>query len=263
MIPPKHAYACGETRYKRCDEGRGGRIGSGSFGAVYIAVDQLTDDAVAVKRQTIPSEQATRELALYQMLRAWPHHNVQAMRDSFTTSSHPPHLYMVFDFASSTLWDAWQTVLGRRGLLEHKLCSKYMLDIVRGVGHLHDLSMVHADLSMSNLLLGQDNVVKVADFGAAFAASTFLGSTSARTTAYVRAPEMFLEAANLTSSVDSWAVGVVGLSLFSGPNMNSKLLTIIMVLVLYLRFPFPCNDDEKVDGCLSVKAMVMMTMFLV
>ena len=74
---------------------------------------------------------------------------------------------------------------------------------------------------------------------------------------------MFLEAANLTSSVDSWAVGVVGLAMFSGPNMNSKLLTIIMVLVLYLRFPFPCNDDEKVDGCLSAKAMVMMTMFLV
>ena len=38
-----------------------------------------------------------------------------------------------------------------RRLFDHKLCSKYMLDIVRGVGHLHNSSMVHADLSMNNL----------------------------------------------------------------------------------------------------------------
>ena len=227
MIPPQRAFTCGEKRYKRCDEGSGGRIGSGSFGAVYLGVDQLTDDIVAVKRQTIPSDQARRELALYQLLRAWPHQNVQAMRDTFVTSAQGrSSLYFVFDVASSTIWDAWQSHLGKRGLLEHELCSKYMLDIVRGVGHLHNLSMVHADLSMKNLLIGTDHVVKVADFGAAFAAPTFLGDDDARSTLYVRAPEVFLKAPNQTASVDSWAVGVVALSLFSGLSMKRSLLAL-------------------------------------
>lgn len=217
MIPPKWACVCGEKRYQRCDEGKGGRIGSGSFGAVYIGVDKLTNDVVAVKRQQLPSTEATREIALYQLLRAWPHKNVLAMRDTFTSTANGSScLYFVFDLLSSTVWDTWRSPVGRRGMLDRSLSSRYMLDIVRGVGHLHDLSMVHADLSMKNLLVGIDHVVKVADLGAAFSASTFLVGSEARTTAYVRAPEVFLGTTTPTASIDSWAVGVVGLALFTG-----------------------------------------------
>ena len=94
-----------------------------------------------------------------------------------------------------------------------------------------------------DLLIGTDHVVRVADFGAAFVASKSLGDCSARTTPYVSAPEVFLEATNLISSVDSWVVGVVGLALFSGPSMKRSLLTIIIMVLLLLSFL--CNNDEK------------------
>ena len=42
-----------------------GKLGRGSFGAVTVAIDRLTQQRVAVKQQPIPSEQATREMSAY------------------------------------------------------------------------------------------------------------------------------------------------------------------------------------------------------
>ena len=56
----------GPERFLRLDEGSGGRVGQGSFGQIYMAVDQVTQQLVAVKRQSLPKEQAARELARLQ-----------------------------------------------------------------------------------------------------------------------------------------------------------------------------------------------------
>ena len=42
-----------------------------------------------------------------------------------------------------------------------------MLQLVRGTEHLHDLFIVHRDLKMSNILMNDRGIVKIADFGMA------------------------------------------------------------------------------------------------
>ena len=61
------ARACGKDelsqRYPRLDEGNGLGAGSrGSFGSVYAAVGTATGQTVAVKRQRLPPDAASREL---------------------------------------------------------------------------------------------------------------------------------------------------------------------------------------------------------
>lgn len=74
----------GAARYRRMDEGTGwGALASGSFGKVYIAVDNHTDATVAVKRQDLPSDAAARELAFYMALRHNTHPNIMSL---WTTS---------------------------------------------------------------------------------------------------------------------------------------------------------------------------------
>lgn len=43
----------------------------------------------------------------------------------------------------------------------------YILQTSRGLQHLHSLSLVHTDIKPENLVLTQDGVVKITDFGAA------------------------------------------------------------------------------------------------
>jgi serine/threonine protein kinase len=59
-------------------------MGHGSFGRVYIAIDQVTGKAVAVKRQSLPSDAAHREFSVYSMMRSMPCEHVLMMLDYFT-----------------------------------------------------------------------------------------------------------------------------------------------------------------------------------
>ena len=96
----------GTNRYRRLDEGSGlGAIGWGSFGRVYAAVDLQSDNTVVVKRQSVSSSAASRELLWYKALSQVPHPNVMKLLHHFTSSSAGDlALYMVFEFMDCSLW---------------------------------------------------------------------------------------------------------------------------------------------------------------
>ena len=94
----------GEARYRRMDEGTGwGALASGSYGKVYIAVDNHTAATVAVKRQDLPSDAAARELAFYLALKHNTHPNIMSLLDHFNAViKKKTYLYMVFDVMDSS-----------------------------------------------------------------------------------------------------------------------------------------------------------------
>jgi hypothetical protein len=166
MIPP---WMTGErsARYARVAEGQGGAMGHGSFGRVYFAVDRLTNEVVAVKRQGVPGQAAGRELATLLMLRSYPSPNIVQTLEYFGESGTgqggqvapgcqpTQHLYVVLELADSTVWHLWKTPLVQRGLLPRPRAAQLLGDLCRGVDHLHKLGIVHGDLSFKNLLILQ------------------------------------------------------------------------------------------------------------
>ena len=211
-------------RYRRMDEGKGlGAISKGSFGRVYVAVDSLTQQTVAVKRQVLPSDAASKELAFYLALSQAPHPNVMRLLDHFIADE--PRggqcLYLVFDFMDATLWDMWKT---RRRLLPLAMVQNVLGQFAAGLGHLHHCGMVHTDLSMANLLVARSgfeprcgDVVRIADLGGAVSATGMvMPAGKIVSTEYIRAPEVILGERELTSAVDLWALGVVALALCCG-----------------------------------------------
>ena len=83
MTPPAHFCVHGAARYAQLDS-----AGRGAYGTVYLAVDRLTNKAVAIKQQRVPSDAAAREMATYGLLREFPHEHVQSMSDSYVTTSY-------------------------------------------------------------------------------------------------------------------------------------------------------------------------------
>lgn len=217
-------------RYKRLDEGCGlGAVGRGSFGRVYAALDRETQTTVAVKRQGLPSESASKELCFYKALSQEAHPHVMTLLDHFVdggtsgesassqgglASSQGGFLYMVFDFMDTTLWRIWE---GRRRLVPLELARRFSAQLASGVAHLHDRAVVHADLSMQNMLVGGGDVLRIADMGgAANAADMVLRPGEVITTLYARAPEVLLGARRLSVAIDLWAIGIASCALLTG-----------------------------------------------
>lgn len=93
--------------------------------------------------------------------------------------------------------------------------------------HSHPSNFVHRDLKCANLLLGDDNVLKLADFGLArsLVHNDPLGRLSPTVvTLWYRAPELLLGAVDYTAAVDMWSVGcIVAELLLHEPLFRAKV----------------------------------------
>jgi serine/threonine protein kinase len=100
-----------------------------------------------------------------------------------------------------------------------------MLQLVKAVIHLHDNGIIHRDLKLSNLLITQDGILKLADFGLArqlpkrtepvFAQGIYGKSYSLHhltpkvVTLWYRSPEILLRCGEYGKPCDVWAVGCI------------------------------------------------------
>ncbi|XP_050552532.1 cyclin-dependent kinase 11B-like [Spodoptera frugiperda] len=92
--------------------------------------------------------------------------------------------------------------------VEHVKCL--MKQLLRAVQHLHDHHVMHRDLKTSNILLSNEGILKVADFGMAreYELNPRL-YTPAVMTRWYRAPEILLLLKEYSYPVDMWSIGCI------------------------------------------------------
>jgi hypothetical protein len=186
-------------------------VGAGSFGEVSMCIDLLTNTRVAVKKQD--TEGSAREFAALSAIGAHPHPHIATMLDYYLVSKgslvRRYDLYIVYELADSTLWALFRTEEVRMKHLAEDRLARYMYGVARGLSHMHGLGMIHGDASLKNMLLCRQDVVKVADMGAAHSAhGFFLAKDDEMTTLYVRSPERLLGDGASRPAIDVWAFGV-------------------------------------------------------
>ena len=82
-------------------EGKQGLLGAGSYGQVVLAWDQEKEELVAMKRQPTESDDAVRELHVYESVSDHP--NVLTLLDRFVEGK---SLTLVFPYMHMSLCDA-------------------------------------------------------------------------------------------------------------------------------------------------------------
>lgn len=199
------------------------KLGEGGMGIVYRAVDRLNGNRpVALKqlrgdaiRADLDTEQSKNRFLLmsreFKLLASLRHPNVISVLDYSMDRQGEP-------FFTMDLLENPRTILQATddASLEEKVT--YLLQLLEGLSYLHRRGIIHRDLKADNVLVNQDGVLKILDFGIAQAGflrtMSFSGSgTIAGTLAYM-APELFAEEPATTLS-DLYAVGVIAYEVFA------------------------------------------------
>jgi serine/threonine protein kinase len=139
----------------------GERLGRGTFGVVYEAVDELLGRTVAVKLPRRMADAQLRALSLTreaQLLGRLSHRNVVTLHDYGLVDGAP---YMVLErLRGQTLEE-----LLLRGRLDARTALAVATDVARGLAHAHEKGIVHADIKPGNIFICDDGTAKLLDFG--------------------------------------------------------------------------------------------------
>lgn len=94
----------------------------------------------------------------------------------------------------------------------------YMKQLLRGLDHCHSCGVLHRDIKGSNLLIDNNGILKIADFGLASFYDPHQSQplTSRVVTLWYRPPELLLGATYYNTAVDLWSTGCILAELYAG-----------------------------------------------
>ncbi|KAL3640178.1 hypothetical protein CASFOL_015146 [Castilleja foliolosa] len=199
-------------RFKRLE-----KIGQGTYSDVYRARDLETGKIVALKKVRFDNFQPesvrfmAREILI---LRKLDHPNIMKL-EGIITSRVSCYIYLVFEYMEHDL----------AGLLScpdikftESQIKCYMRQLLSGIEHCHSRGILHRDIKTSNILINNEGILKIGDFGLA----NFLRPknrqplTSRVVTLWYRPPELLLGATDYGEAIDLWSVGCVFAEIFLG-----------------------------------------------
>lgn len=145
---------------------RGELIGEGSFGKVYMGLNNSTGELFAVKQIDIPWDRSGKkkqfvlkleeEIALMKEL----HHKHIVQ---YCGTDRRDDLFSIFmEYAPG---GSIASMLSHFGILSEEVIRIYTRQIVLGVEYLHSKGIVHRDIKGANVLVSEQGIAKLADFG--------------------------------------------------------------------------------------------------
>jgi serine/threonine-protein kinase len=203
-------------------------LGSGGFGAVYLAEDTWIDKRVAIKvphRQNLDFGELLREPRLLASLN---HPNIVAV---LTAEKQDDVFFIVMEYVPGETLEA---IIERDGALDLPRALDYTCQICNAVDHAQKQGIIHRDLRPGNVLVTEQGMLKVADFGTSrFLEIAAHGTTVIGSPPYM-APEQFQGKAVFAS--DIYSLGVTMYQMLTG--------------VLPYDTPSPADLDRLMAGTL-------------
>jgi serine/threonine-protein kinase len=183
-------------------------IGSGGFGTVYRAEDTWIDKTVALKvphKQGVDFGELLREPRLLATLN---HPNIVAI---LTAEKQENVFFIVMEFVPG---ETLETIIAREGALDLTRALDYTCQICNAVDHAHRHGVLHRDLRPANVLVSENGLLKVADFGTSrFLEIAAHGTTVIGSPPYM-APEQFHGKAVFAS--DLYSLGITIYQMITG-----------------------------------------------
>jgi len=244
-----------EGRYKFIE-----KIGKGAFGTVLLMEDTVVEERLILKflNPNVASDEEMMKRFVHELRysRKITHKNVIRIYD---------FLYIRGNYAISMEYFPSHTLGGEivnEKPVALKRAVKFAVDIATGMAVAHQAGIVHRDLKPANVLIDNDLLLKIVDFGVAAAQSQ--GDTQLTKTGYVigspkyMAPEQIL-GKKVDERADIYSLGVIMYEMFCGvpPYSRGDHMSVMYQHVQgKARPPIEINKDLPVElNNLVVKCM--------
>ena len=193
------------------------KIGKGAFGTVLLMEDEVVDERLILKflNPNVSSDEEMMKRFVHELRysRKITHRNVIRIYD---------FLHLQGCYAISMEYFPSHTLSGEipdGKPMDARKALKYSRDIATGMTVAHQAGVIHRDLKPANILVNDDGLLKIVDFGVAAAASS--GDTQLTKTGYVigspkyMAPEQIL-GKKVDETADIYSVGVIMYEMATG-----------------------------------------------
>ena len=198
---------------------KGELLGAGSFGQVFLGLNEDTGELMAVKEVDCSraGESAIADLeAEITVLQQLRHPNIVA----YFGVHRDQNISVLVEYCAG---GSIASVISKFGALSESVVRSYTRQILAGLDYLHAHCIVHRDVKCANCLLDADGNVKVADFGASRRMSSVAeaAAMSMKGTPSFMAPEVITQT-NVGRQADIWAAGccVVEMATGTAPFAN-------------------------------------------
>ncbi|ADM11231.1 Ser/Thr protein kinase Kin1-like protein [Encephalitozoon intestinalis ATCC 50506] len=189
------------------------QLGTGSSSKVVLGCDPQSGEKVAIK--IIPKRMNGTETSEVEMrcdqrifreviISSVVNHPHIVRLKNFLYS--PTHYFLIFEYVKGRqLYD----IIISNGPLKEKEGQRYFRQLLSAVDYIHKNSIVHRDLKIENILIDDNDNVKLIDFGLSnfydnkTLLNTFCGSL------YFAAPELLQGQRYCGPEIDIWSLGVV------------------------------------------------------
>ncbi|KAJ3214569.1 hypothetical protein HDU67_001489 [Dinochytrium kinnereticum] len=225
-------------------------VGEGSFARVKLAIHRLTNQKVAIKvidKERLPDNYSMKNIHREaQIMRMLDHPNIIQLYEVMETKK---ELFLVLEYAAGgELLD----YIVSHGRLKENEARKFVQQIVSALGYCHSHNIAHRDLKSENLLLGDDQSIKISDFGLSnlYEKGATLG-TCCGSPVY-SAPELIEGKRYVGPEVDAWSLGINLYAMVVGdlPFANSNL-TALYESILKGKYEVPDHVSPECKDLIS------------
>eukprot|EP00357_Protocruzia_adherens_P011629 CAMPEP_0114991002 /NCGR_PEP_ID=MMETSP0216-20121206/11117_1 /TAXON_ID=223996 /ORGANISM="Protocruzia adherens, Strain Boccale" /LENGTH=458 /DNA_ID=CAMNT_0002354255 /DNA_START=340 /DNA_END=1714 /DNA_ORIENTATION=- len=185
------------------------KIDEGSYGIVFRAKDNETQEVVAIKKIKLVRDKegfpitSIREINILLSLK---HENIVNVKEMVVGST-PDKIFMVMEYMDHELKALLE---GLKRPLSQGEIKCLMKQLLQAVAYMHSQWVLHRDLKTSNLLLNNRGILKVCDFGLARKyGDPIRPYTRTVVTLWYRAPELLLGSKTYGPAIDIWSVGCI------------------------------------------------------
>ena len=201
-------------------------LGKGSYAVVKLAMHKVTREKFAIKiykKESLldPQKRNTVKNEI-NILKQVNHINVMKLYEVIDSSK---YLYLVSEYIKGiSLLDVIKNE--KNHYIEQSKAIKLFIQVVKGISYLQSKNINHRDIKLENILVKQDDIIKIIDFGFAVKGSKdsyqklFCGTPS------YMSPEIVNKEKYIAQYSDVWSLGV------------------LLYAMLFGKFPFRAKDDE-------------------
>ena len=203
------------------------QIGKGGMGVVYLAKDETLGRPVAIKRMRDELVESGPDLKAFleeaRLVASLKHPNLVEI---YHVAKEPNRLYLVFEYVEGR---SLQAILDGHSKLSLKQAKSILHQVSLALDYAHAKKITHRDLKPANIMVTNEGVAKVMDFGLAHQTQRTiakLSRTGVSGTPSYMAPEQELGTSSAASDV--FALGVTlyqmltGKLPFQGPNFLAQ-----------------------------------------